>query len=101
MFQKMQDMMNELNKDKMMEMMEKMKLSNEEINKSLDEQLQLFKHLEFEKKYDEIIDKMRQLAQEEKQLAEETKNKQISKELLQKQEMLNRNMSSSIKRFKN
>ncbi|HOS57719.1 MAG TPA: hypothetical protein P5134_02155 [Bacteroidales bacterium] len=87
MFQKMQDMMNELNKDKMMEMMEKMKLSNEEINKSLDEQLQLFKYLEFEKKYDEIIDKMRQLAQEEKQLAEETKNKQISKEeLLQKQE---------------
>ncbi len=86
MFEKMQNLLQELDKNKMKDAAEKMKLSAEEINKSLDEQLQLFKQLEFEKKYHDIIDQTRKLAEEEKKLAEESKNKNINKDdLLQKQ----------------
>lgn len=85
-FQKMQKMMNEINKDKMKEAAEQMKLNSEEINKGLDEQLQLFKQLEFEKKYNDLIDKTRNLAEEQKQLSENSKSKNTPKdELLKKQ----------------
>lgn len=86
MYEKMQNLLQEFDKDKMKDAAEKMKLSAEEINKSLDEQLQLFKQLEFEKKYNDVIEETRKLADEEKKLAEESKNKNINKDdLLQKQ----------------
>jgi len=90
MIEKLQNMMMEMNKDQMMEALEKMKLSSEDINKSLDQQLELFKLLEFEKKFQEVIDNLRDLAQEQKNLSQQTENKANPKdELQQKQEQLN------------
>lgn len=89
MLEKMQAMMQELNKDKMQETMEKMKLSAEEMNKNLDEQLQLFKQLEFEKKYTDIIEKTKNLAEEERQLSKQTQKNEFGKEeLLKKQQQI-------------
>lgn len=84
MIEKMQNMMNEMNKDKMQQTMEKMKLSTEEINKHLDEQLQLFKQLEFDKKFSDLLEKTRNLAEEEKKLAEEMADKKSDKADLEK-----------------
>jgi len=90
MIEKMQNMMMEMNKDQMRETLEKMKLSAEDINKSLDQQLALFKQLEFEKKFQEVIDNLKELAQEQKNLSQQTDQKAIPKEdLQQKQEQLN------------
>jgi len=90
MIEKMQNMMQEMNKDQMREALEKMKMSAEDINKSLDQQLSLFKLLEFEKKFQEVIDNTRNLAQEQKDLSQQTEQKAIPKEeLQQKQEQLN------------
>ena len=90
MIEKMQEMMQELNKDQMQEALKKMQMSAEEINKSLDQQLELFKLLEFEKQFKETIDHLRELAQEQKNLSQQTDKKAISKEeLQQKQEQLN------------
>ena len=86
MIEKMQKMMNEMNKDEMKKSMEKMKLSTEEINKNLDEQLQLFKQLEFEKKFNDVVEKTKNLAEDEHKLSEEIKNGTASKEELQKKQ---------------
>ncbi|MDR2971201.1 MAG: hypothetical protein LBU83_04645 [Bacteroidales bacterium] len=90
MIEKMQEMMQEMNKDQMREALQKMQMSAEDINKSLDQQLELFKLLEFEKKFQEVIDNLRNLAQEQKDLSQQTDKKAIPKEeLQQKQEQLN------------
>jgi hypothetical protein len=90
MIEKMQQMMQELNKDQMQEALKKMQMSAEDINKSLDQQLELFKLLEFEKKFKETIENLRELAQEQKNLSQQTDKKAIPKEdLQQKQEQLN------------
>lgn len=84
MLEKMQNMMDEMNKDKMQQTMEKMKLSTEEINKNLDEQLQLFKQLEFDKKFSDLLEKTRNLAEEERKLADEIADKKSDKSELEK-----------------
>jgi len=90
MIEKMQNMMHEMNRDQMSEALKKMQMSAEDINKSLDQQLELFKLLEFEKKFKEVIESLRDLAQEQKELSQQTNQKNNSKEeLQQKQEQLN------------
>jgi hypothetical protein len=90
MIEKMQEMMQEMNKDQMREALQKMQMNAEDINKSLDQQLELFKLLEYEKKFQEVIDNIRDLAQEQRNLSEQTNQKAIPKEeLQQKQEQLN------------
>jgi hypothetical protein len=90
MIEKMQEMVQNLNKDQMQEALKKMQLSTEDINKSLDQQLELFKLLEFEKKFQETVNNLRNLAQEQKDLSQQTDKKAIHKEELQeKQEELN------------
>jgi len=101
MIEKMQNMMMEMNKDQMREAVEKMKMSAEEINKSLDQQLELFKLLEFEKKFQEVIDNLRDLSQEQKNLSQQTEQKAIPKEdLQQKQEQLNQKFHDLQKEIK-
>ncbi len=87
MMEKIQEMMNQLNKEQMQDAMERMKTSAEDINKSLDQQLQLFKQLEYEKKVNDIIDKTKQLSAEEEMLSKESQQRNIDREnLVQKQE---------------
>lgn len=86
MFQKMQDMMNQMNKDQLQKEIQNFKQNADDINKQLDQQLELFKLLEFEKKFQDIIDQTRTLSQEQKQLSEQSENKTISKEELQKKQ---------------
>jgi hypothetical protein len=79
----MKNMMQELqrlmetnfDKNKMNEMLDKIKLSSEEINKQLDQNLELFKHLEVETKMENIISKTNRLAEEQQKLAEKTLQK--------------------------
>ncbi|MCL1850804.1 MAG: hypothetical protein FWF70_05310 [Bacteroidetes bacterium] len=101
MIEKMQNMLQDLNKDQMQEALKKMQMSAEEINKSLDQQLELFKLLEFEKKFHEAIDNLRNLAQEQKDLSQQTDKKAILKEeLQQKQEQLNQKFQDVQKDIK-
>jgi hypothetical protein len=80
----------QFDKNKMNEMLDKMQLSSEEINKQLDQQLELFKHLEVESKMENLISKTNRLAEEQQKLAERTLQKDIdSKQLLEKQNEIN------------
>lgn len=91
MLQKMQEMMNQMNKDQLQKEMNNFKQSVEDVNKQLDQQLELFKLLEFEKKFQDIIDQTRTLSEEQKRVSEQVENKAISKEeLFKKQEEINK-----------
>ncbi len=92
MYEELQKMMEKVDKDKVAQMLEKMKTDTKDLEKQLDRNLQLFKQLEFEKKLQETIDKMNKLAEDQKKLSEETKDapKDISPKLLDKQEELNK-----------
>ena len=89
MIKELEAMMQNMNKDQIQEQMEKMKMSTQDINESLDQQLQLYKQLEVEKKLNEAVKNMRDLAEEMRKNAQKTENKQNSKEdLLKKQQEL-------------
>ena len=89
MIKELQAMMQNMNKDQIQEQMEKMKMSTQDINESLDQQLQLYKQLEVEKKLNEAVKNMRDLSEEMRKNAQKTENKQNSKEdLLKKQQEL-------------
>jgi hypothetical protein len=84
MMKELEQMMQNMNKDQIQKQMEKMKMSTEDIKESLDQQLQLYKQLEVEKKLNEAVQNMRDLSEELRKNAEKTENKQNSKESLQK-----------------
>jgi len=99
MFEDLQKMLDEMNKDKVRDMLEKMKLQNEDIEKDLDRNLELFKQLEFDKKLSESIEDLKKLAEEEKKLSEETSesSKKDSEELSKKQEEIQQKFEDSKK----
>jgi len=80
--------MNEVGKkNEVQDAVKDMKTNAEDLNKSLDQQLELFKQLEFEKKYSDIIEKTKKLSADEKLLSTQTEQKEIDKnELIQKQQ---------------
>ena len=86
MMQKLQNMMQNANKDQIQKQMQKMKTSTEDINKSLDQQLQLYKQLEVEKKVNEAVKDLRDLSQELQTNAEKTNDKNQNRDYLKQQQ---------------
>lgn len=87
MMNKLQQMMDQTaKKDDVQKQMQKLKKNTEDINKTLDQQLQLYKQLEVEKKLNETVQELRNLADEQQKNAKNTENKSISKEQLQKKQ---------------
>ncbi len=90
-FKELQELIDEVNKDKVSEMLEKMKMSNEDVEKMLDRNLELFKQLEFESKLEQTISKLEDLSQKQEELSEETKDKKSdSEELTKDQQDINK-----------
>ena len=69
---------NNVNKDKLNEALQNIKMNNQDISKQLDRNIEMYKHLEVEKKTNELIDKLNELSKQQKDLAE--KSKEDSKE---------------------
>jgi len=78
--EEMRKELEELNKDKLSEMLEEMRMNNEDLKNSLDQNLELYKQLQFEKKVEEAIEKLDKLADKQKEVAEKTGKKELSKE---------------------
>ncbi len=91
MMDKLQEMMEKLDKGMMENEMEKLDMSNKDLEKELDRSLELFKQMEFEQKLDEAKTKLDELAKKQEELSEKTKDKKESNESLdKKQEELNK-----------
>jgi hypothetical protein len=84
-------MMQELDKKKVQQELEQLKLDNAELEKQLDQNIELMKRLEIEKKVEQTIQKMDKLAEEQRNVSRETeqaKGKE-NEQLQQKQQELN------------
>ena len=89
-FEELQQMMDKLNKDKLLENLEKMDFTSEDLKKQLDRSLELFKQMEFDQKLENLIQKTEELAKQQEELATQTENKELTKEeAAKKQEKLN------------
>ncbi len=89
--EEIQKMMENLDKDKVEQMLQKISMNNDELNRELERNLELFKQLEVEKELKESIEELKKLAEEQKNLATETENQKKDKEkLADEQEALNK-----------
>lgn len=89
--EELQKMMDDMNREEILDNMEQMEKKSEDLETELDRTLELFKHLELDKKMENIEEQLRELAEEQKALQEETEEKNDSPENLEKkQEELNK-----------
>lgn len=90
-YNEMQKLLEELNKDKVQEALEKMKLDNKDLMKELDRNLEIFKQMEVEQKLQENIDKLNDLAKKENEEAKKSDQKDSNaKDQKAKQDELNK-----------
>ena len=79
MMQKIESMMEKLNKEDLIKEMDKLSNSNENVSDDLEKLKELYKKLEFEYQFQEAIDHLKQLAQKQKEIAQ---NKRLDKDSL-------------------
>ena len=91
MMDQLKEMMEKLDKNMMENELDKMDMSNKDLEKELDRSLELFKQMEFEQKLDEVKNKLEELAEKQNDLSKDTKEKKESSEALkEKQDKLNK-----------
>lgn len=89
--EELQKLMDKLDKNKLSEMLDKIQLNSEDLEKQLDRNLEIYKQLEFEKKMGETKEKLDSLQKEQEKLAEESEKKDAdTKDLEKKQDELNK-----------
>ncbi|MEX2597480.1 MAG: hypothetical protein WEC59_11180 [Salibacteraceae bacterium] len=82
-------LLEEFNKDEMLDKLDQMKLDNEALENEMDRTLELFKELEFEKKVQENIQRLEELRKEQDELSNETESGESERDDLEnKQEGL-------------
>lgn len=86
MMEQIDKMMQELDKKKVQEQLEQLKLDNQDLEKQLDQNIELMKRLEMEKKVEEAVHKTEELAQKQRELSEKTESAKSKDE---KEKMLN------------
>ena len=91
MMEEIDKMMQELDKKKVQEQLEQLKLDNQELEKQLDQNIELMKRLEMEKKVEEAIQKTEKLAEKQRELSEKTeaaKSRDEKDKMLKEQQKL-------------
>ncbi len=101
MLEEMQKMVEEeMKKEEAQEMLKKMETDNEELEKELDRNLELFKQMEFDQKLQEAINKLDSLQKKQEELSEKVKDNKLGKEEAQKeQEKLNKEFEEFKKKL--
>ena len=100
-YNELQKLLEKLDKDKVQEALEKMKLDNKDLMKELDRNLEIFKQMEFEQKLQESINKLDDLAKKQDDLAKKTEEKKTdANEQKAKQDDLNKQFEDVKKDLK-
>ncbi|SOD19970.1 DUF4175 family protein [Pedobacter xixiisoli] len=89
--QKLQQLMDQNRKDQTREELSKMQMDNKSVKNELDRILELYKQLEFEQNLQNKIDRLNEMAKEQKDLSNQSKDKNSSQQdLKEKQDQLNK-----------
>jgi len=100
-YDELQKLLEKLDKDKVQDALDKMKLENKDLMKELDRNLEIFKQLEVEQKLQENIDKLKDLSKKEDELAKQSEEKKSdAKEQKAKQDELNKKFEDIKKDLK-
>lgn len=86
MLKKLEELVKKQNLQDIKDQLDKMKMSNEDMKKQLDRNLEQFKKFELEKKINEQSDALNKLSEEQKELAKKTEEKSESRESLKEQQ---------------
>ena len=86
MVEELQKLLAEIDKNKLQEAMDKMKLDNKDLEKEMDRTLELFKSMELEQKVKEVSEQLDKIAEKEEKLNEATKDKKSDAKELEKQQ---------------
>ena len=86
MIEELRDLLKKVDKEKLGTLMEKMKLTNEELETQLDRNLALMKQVEFERKLEALSKELRKTAEKQENLANETGRKLTPVEKLLEQQ---------------
>ena len=78
----MKKLLNQMDKSKLNDLLPKMKQMNENLEKELDRNLQLFKQIEFERKLEQNTAELKNLADQQNKLADQTRDEKKSGEKL-------------------
>lgn len=83
-------MMQELDKKKVQQQLEQLKMDNAELEKQLDQNIELMKRFEIEKKVEQTIQKMEKLAEEQRNVSRETEQARSKdkEQMMQKQQAI-------------
>lgn len=90
MLEKLQQMLQQNQKDDTREGLSKMQMDNKSLKKELDRILELYKQLDFEQKVNETVNRLHQLSAEQQKLADQSKQNGSSAIDLRQQQSLNR-----------
>src|ERR1700756_638314 len=80
MFDELQKLMDKMDKNKVQETLEKLKLSDKDIQKELDRTLEQFKQMEVQQKMEDVTKKLDELAKKQEELSKEVDNKKTNDE---------------------
>lgn len=90
MLKKLEELMNQFQKENSFEKLDEFQMSAEDLKTELEKLENLFKKLEFEAKVNEMVNKLEELAKKQEELSKETKEGNTpAEELKEKQEQLN------------
>ncbi len=84
--EELQKLMEEFDKDEFFKVADDIKFSSEEMEKQMDNTLELLKKAEVEERLENTVDQLDELAKEHEELSEQTKDKDLSQEELQKKQ---------------
>ena len=99
MMREIDQMMKEMDKKNVQEQLEKLKMDNSELEKQIDQNLELFKRLEIEKKVEDAVHKAESLAEKQRELSKKTEDSKANKDnesLLKEQ----KNLSEQFEQLK-
>lgn len=100
--EEMQQELEKMNKQELSNFLEEMKKRNEDMKMSLEQNLELFKEMEFEKKFQEAVDQLKALADKQNELANQTAEKELDKiESIDKQQEINKGFSDIAEQLEN
>jgi hypothetical protein len=94
MLQKLQQLLQESQKDSTRDELSKMQMDNKSLKKELDRILELYKKLDFEQKLNQNINQLNQLAEEQQKLADQTQKAGNNDKDLQQQQKLNQDFDN-------
>lgn len=96
MLKEMDKLMQDLDKKKVQEQLQNIKLDNEQLEKQIDQNIELMKRLEMEKKVDAAIHKAENLSEKQRHLSHQTEkaNRDDLESLKEQQEQLSRDFQS-------